>query len=225
MPSERVWTLPNTLTLARIVISPVIALLPFIAGWFPKLLAFLVFLAAAISDVYDGRIARERHEITDLGKILDPLADKLLLFATLVPIYWITHYRMREYAIPWWGSLPLWVAVLLVGREAFMTVLRQVARRRGVVIAAAGAGKLKTIVQDIFIGATIGWFAWKDMAAAFGWTGWLGHLWGRFHGAVVALTLASAVLLTVYSLGVYLYRYRGLFLRGAGPHPAGGDGS
>jgi CDP-diacylglycerol---glycerol-3-phosphate 3-phosphatidyltransferase len=223
--NERVWTLPNILTLARIVISPVIALLPFIAGWFPKLLAFVVFLAAAISDIYDGRLARERHEITDMGKILDPLADKLLLFATLVPIYWITHYRMREYAIPWWGSLPLWVAVLLVGREVFMTVLRQVARRRGVVIAAAGAGKLKTIVQDIFIGATIGWFAWKDMAAAFGWTGRLGHLWGRFHGAVVAVTLASAVLLTVYSLGVYLYRYRDLFLRGAPSHPAGGDGS
>jgi CDP-diacylglycerol--glycerol-3-phosphate 3-phosphatidyltransferase len=223
--NQRVWTLPNSLTMARIVISPVIALLPFIAGWIPKLLAFVVFLAAAVSDIYDGRIARERHEITDLGKILDPLADKLLLLATLVPIYWITHYRMQEYAIPWWGSLPLWVAVLLVGREAFMTVLRQVARRRGVVIAAAGAGKLKTIVQDIFIGATIGWFAWKDMAQVFGWTGRLGHLWGRFHGAVVAVTLASAVLLTVYSLGVYLYRYRGLFLRGAPPHPAGGDGS
>lgn len=224
MPTERVWTLPNILTLARIALSPVIALLPFIAGWFPKLLAFLVFLAAAISDIYDGRIARERHEITDLGKILDPLADKLLLFATLVPIYWMTHYGMREYRIPWWGSLPLWVAVLLVGRELFMTVLRQIARRRGVVIAAAGAGKLKTIVQDVFVGATIGWFAWKDMRARFGWQrGWFGDLWERFHGALVAVTLASAVFLTVFSLGVYLYRYRKLFWGAA--HPASGDGS
>jgi CDP-diacylglycerol--glycerol-3-phosphate 3-phosphatidyltransferase len=225
MKPERVWTLPNILTLARIVLSPVIALLPFIAGWFPKLLAFVVFLAAAISDIYDGRIARVRQEISDLGKILDPLADKLLLFATLVPIYWITHYRMREYAIPWWGSLPLWAALVLVGREVFMTVLRQVAKGRGVVIAAAGPAKLKTIVQDVFIGATIGWFAWKDMAASFGWMGWFGRLWDHFHGAVVAVALASAVLLTVYSLGVYLYRYRDLFSRGTHPHPAAGDGS
>jgi CDP-diacylglycerol--glycerol-3-phosphate 3-phosphatidyltransferase len=226
MASERVWTLPNILTLARIALSPVIALLPFIAGWQPKLIAFVVFLAAAISDIYDGRLARERHEITDFGKILDPLADKLLLLGTLVPIYWITNYRMREYEIPWWGNLPLWVALLLVGREALMTVLRQVARRRGVVIAAAGAGKLKTIVQDVFIGATIGWFAWRDMTAAFGWRrGWLGGFWDRFHGLVVAVTLATAVVLTVYSLGVYLYRYRRLFTGGGSPHVPSGDGS
>lgn len=225
MVAERVWTLPNILTLARIGLSPVIALLPFIAGWQPKLIAFVVFLAAAISDIYDGRLARERKQITDFGKILDPLADKLLLLGTLVPIYWITNYRMRQYEIPWWGNLPLWVALLLVGREALMTVLRQVARRRGVVIAAAGAGKLKTIVQDIFIGATIGWFAWRDMTAAFGWRrGWLGNLWDRFHGIVVAVALGTAVLLTVYSLVVYLYRYRRLF-SGEPPHTASGDGS
>jgi CDP-diacylglycerol--glycerol-3-phosphate 3-phosphatidyltransferase len=224
MQAERLWTLPNILTLARIALSPVIALLPFISGWLPKVVAFAVFLAAAISDAYDGHLARQRRETTDLGKMLDPLADKLLLFATLVPIYWITHYRMREYAIPWWGSLPLWVALLLVGREVFMTVLRQIARRRGVVIAAAGAGKLKTIVQDVFIGATIAWFAWKDLIATFGWhRGWLGERWDRFHGGVVALALGTALVLTVYSLGLYLYRYRRLFH--GRHHAASGDGS
>lgn len=219
-----VWTLPNILTVARIALTPVIALLPFIRGWVPKLIAFVVFLAAAISDIYDGRLARERDEITDLGKILDPLADKLLLFATLVPIYWITRYPMQQYEIPWWGNLPLWVALLLVGREVVMTVFRHVAQRRGVVIAAGGAGKLKTIIQDTFIGATIAWFAWKDMATSFGWRrGWLGALWEQFHGTVVAVTLAVAVLITVYSLGVYFYRYRRL-LTGA-PSPPTPDGS
>jgi CDP-diacylglycerol--glycerol-3-phosphate 3-phosphatidyltransferase len=207
-----VWTLANILTLARILLAPVIALLPFIQGYGPKLVAFVVFLAAAISDIYDGKLARSRQEITDLGKLLDPLADKLLLLATLIPIYWITNFRMREYEIPWWGSLPLWVFVLLMGREVFMTGLRTWAKRRGVVIAAAGAGKLKTIIQDIFIGATILWFAWRDLAAARGWRrGWAGDLWDRIHGGVVAVTLAVAVLLTLYSLAVYLYRYRGLF--------------
>jgi CDP-diacylglycerol--glycerol-3-phosphate 3-phosphatidyltransferase len=220
-----VWTLPNILTVARIALAPVIALLPFIHGYVPKILAFVVFLAAAISDVYDGRLARERGEITDLGKMLDPLADKLLLFATLIPIYWITRYPMRQYEIPWWGNLPLWVAVLLVGREVAMTLIRHVANRRGVVIAAAGAGKLKTIVQDVFIGATIAWFAWKDLSTAFGWKrGWLGALWERFHGTIVSVTLAAAVVLTAYSLGVYLYRYRGLFRGAAAVNRAGGDG-
>jgi CDP-diacylglycerol--glycerol-3-phosphate 3-phosphatidyltransferase len=210
-----IWTLPNILTVARIALAPVIALLPFIRGYTPKLIAFVVFLAAAISDIYDGRLARERGEITDLGKLLDPLADKLLLVATLIPIYWISRYPMRQYEIPWWGNLPLWVALLLVGREVVMTVFRQVAKRRGVVIAAAKAGKIKTIVQDVFIGATILWFAWKDMRAAFGWQGgWLGSFWEQFHGTVVAITLAGAVLLTAYSLVYYVYRYRRLF-RGA----------
>jgi CDP-diacylglycerol--glycerol-3-phosphate 3-phosphatidyltransferase len=218
-----VWTLPNILTIARIALAPVIALLPFIEGWEPKLIAFMVFIAAAISDIYDGKIARERGETTDLGKLLDPLADKLLLFATLIPIYWITRYPMAQYEIPWWGNLPLWVAALLVGREVAMTVFRHVAKKRGVVIAAGGAGKLKTIVQDIFIGATILWFAWKDMAADFGWRqGWLGTWWERLHGTVVAITLAVAVLLTVYSLGVYIYRHRSLF---RGSPAASGDGS
>jgi CDP-diacylglycerol--glycerol-3-phosphate 3-phosphatidyltransferase len=221
-----IWTLPNILTVARIALAPVIALLPFINGYPPKLIAFIVFLAAAISDIYDGRLARERDQITDLGKMLDPLADKLLLLATLIPIYWITRYPMREYEIPWWGSLPLWVAVLLIGREALMTAFRQLARRRGVVIAAAGAGKAKTIVQDIFIGATIAWFAWKDMRAAFGWQrGWAGALWDRFHGAVVAITLGGAVLLTAFSLAVYIYRYRRLFRGSPAAGGASGDGS
>jgi len=219
-----IWTLPNVLTLCRIALTPVIALLPFINGHIPKLIAFAVFLAAAISDIYDGRLARERDQITDLGKLLDPLADKLLLFATLVPIYWITNYRMQEYGIPWWGNVPLWVALVLVGRELLMTLFRHLAQKRGIVIAAAGAGKIKTIVQDIFIGATIAWFAWKDMRLAFGWqTGWFGSLWERFHGTVIAVTLAITVLVTVYSLGVYIYRYRMLF-RGV-PTTAPGDGS
>jgi CDP-diacylglycerol--glycerol-3-phosphate 3-phosphatidyltransferase len=213
-----VWTLPNILTVTRIALTPVIALLPFIRGWQPKVIALVVFLIAAISDIVDGVLARRQGLVTDLGKMLDPLADKLLLLATLVPIWWITNYRMQQYEIPWWGNLPLWVAVLLLGREAFMTVLRLVARRRGVVIAAAGAGKLKTIVQDTFVGAMIGWFAWKDLVEAYGWErGWLGRLWERFHGQFVAATLAAAVLLTLYSLGIYVYRYRALFRGRADP--------
>jgi CDP-diacylglycerol--glycerol-3-phosphate 3-phosphatidyltransferase len=206
-----VWTLPNVLTITRIALAPVIALLPFIQGYWPKVIAFVAFLAAAASDIADGYFARSRKQVTDLGILLDPIADKLLLFATIVPIYFVTRHPTILYGIPWWGSLPLWVAILLVGREVLMTAFRFAARRHGVVIPAGREGKLKVIFQDIFIGATIAWFAWKDLLMEMRWTGSLRDLWDQFHGAVVAVTLGVAVVLTVYSLVVYLYRYRALF--------------
>ena len=211
------WTLPNIITLARICLTPVIALLPFIQGFWPKFIAFIVFLIAAFSDILDGWLARRSNTVSDLGKLLDPIADKLLLFATLIPIFWMTRHPTIlvagevDYAIPWWGSLPVWVALLLVGREVLITAFRHFAMRRGVIIAAVAAGKAKALLQNIFIGATIAWFAWKDAIAELKLAGTLRDLWDQFHGALVAVTLAGAIVLTVYSLGVYLYRYRALF--------------
>ncbi len=206
------WTLPNILTLARICLTPVIALLPFIQGYWPKVIALGTFLVAGTSDIMDGYLARRRNQVSELGQLLDPIADKLLLFAMLIPIYWITRHPtiLVDYRIPWWQSLPMWVVILLVGREVLITGFRFFAKRRGVVIPAAGHGKLKVIVQDIFIGATIAWFAWKDWLASHRFAGWFRTFWDEFHGAVVALTLAGAVLLTLSSLIVYLYRYRTL---------------
>lgn len=209
------WNLPNVLTLARILLAPVIALLPFIQGYWPKVIAFVIFVAAALSDMLDGYIARSRKQVTDLGKLLDPAADKLLLLATLVPIYWITRHPTVLYGIPWWGSLPLWVALMLLGRELLMTLFRWQAQKHGVVIAASREGKLKVIFQDIFIGATIAWFAWKDFLVKTGFTGRMRDAWDQFHGAVVAVTLAIALLLTVYSFAVYVYKYRALLRHAA----------
>jgi len=210
------WTLPNILTLARICLTPVIALLPFIDGYEPKVIALIIFLAAAMSDIVDGYLARRYKQVSELGQLLDPIADKLLLFATLIPIFWITRHPtiLVDYRIPWWGSLPVWVALILVGREVLITAFRWFARRRGVVIPAAGPGKLKAVVQNVFIGATIAWFAWKDALAAHRWAGWFRNFWDKFHGAVVAITLGGAVVLTVYSLIVYIYRYRALLKGG-----------
>lgn len=210
------WTLPNILTVARILLAPVIALLPFINGSTPKIIAFLVFLVAAFSDVIDGWYARRYQVITDLGKLLDPLADKLLLLATLVPIFWMTRHptlltnEAIDYRIPWWGSLPVWVAILLLGRELLMTLFRAQAKRRGVVIAANKYGKLKTIFQNCFIGGTIAWFAWKDLLVETRWSGRYRDLWNEFHGTFIAVTLGVAVVLTAWSLAVYLYQYRNL---------------
>lgn len=206
------WTLPNLLTIGRIAITPVIAYLPFIEGYWPKLLTFVVFIIAAVSDVIDGRIARRRGLVTDLGKVLDPLADKLLLLATVVPIYVIAQTRRDLYDIPLWRSIPVWVCLVLIGREFAMTAFRWFAKRRGVVIAAHGHGKLKTVTQNIFVGGTILWFAFRDA-----WNPLALHksafwqFWKDFHGHFISVSLAIATALTVYSFAVYLYRYRRLF--------------
>ena len=206
------WNLPNIITIIRIAMTPVIALLPFIEGYWPKFLAFIIFVITALTDLVDGYLARSRGEVTDLGKLLDPLADKLLLVAALVPIYWIARERQDLYGVPFWGSIPLWVCFLLLGRELAMTVFRRFAQKRGVVIAAGSAGKLKTTIQNIFIGAILAWFAFRDAARSFGWQEKpLGRLWTEFHGGFVAVTLALAAVLTVYSFVVYLFRYRSVF--------------
>ena len=207
------WNLPNVLTLVRIGLTPVIALLPFIEGYWPKFIGFLVFIFAAVTDVVDGYLARSRNMVTDLGKLLDPLADKLLLFATIIPIYWISRTRHDLYDIPVWGSIPLWVCLLLIGREIAMTGFRFYAKSRGIVIPAAGAGKLKATLQNIYIGATFLWFTFRDARKPLGWEhNRMAEYWNQFHGGVVALTLALATILTVYSFVVYIYRYRSLFL-------------
>ena len=214
------WTLPNILTVARIAITPVIALLPFIAGYWPKLLCFVIFVAASATDVIDGRLARRNKQVTSLGAMLDPIADKLLLLATLVPIWWISRQRHDLYDIPVWGSIPLWVCLLLIGREFAMTGFRFWAARRGVVITAQGPGKLKTVFQAIFIGGTIIWFAFRDAIKPLGWEQERAALWwNQFHGGFVAVTLAIALVLTVYSFVIYLYRYRGLFTDGRPRQP------
>ena len=206
------WTLPNILTIARICLTPIIALLPFIEGYWPKVICFFIFIAAAVSDVVDGYYARKYNQISELGQLLDPVADKLLLFAMLVPIFWLTRHPTItvDYRIPWWGSMPVWVLLLLVGRELLITGFRWFAKRRGIIIPAMGPGKLKAAVQNVFIGATIAWFAWKDALALFGWNGWWRNTWNDVHGWFVTVTLAIAVVLTIYSLMVYLYRYRTL---------------
>ena len=87
--------LPNAITVGRIALTPLIAWLPFTTSWTARLLAFTLFLIAAITDYWDGQLARQNNMVTDLGRLLDPLADKLLLVATLVPMY-VLQSRIRS---------------------------------------------------------------------------------------------------------------------------------
>ena len=217
--------LPNALTLGRIAITPLVAALPFVNGSTVRAIAFGLFVIAAVTDYVDGYLARRENLITDLGKWLDPLADKLLLLGTFVPMYYLMRGApMLQHAgqtIPpdgrfptllasMWLSLPLWVVLVVLGREAFMTGFREFAKRKGVVISSIGPAKWKTTFQSIWIGAAYCWFFTATLARERGWGGDWWSAFAYFNGAVVALSMFAAVALTLWSLGLYVQRYGSL---------------
>ncbi len=203
--------LPNALTVARIALTPPVAALPFIDRPSARLAAFVLFVVAGVTDYLDGSLARARGAETDLGKILDPLADKLLLIGTLVPMYWLARTEF-PFTTPWGQvGLPLWVVIIVLGREAFMAVFRQAAARRGVVIGAIGPAKWKTGMQLIWQGAAYFWFFAATLAVARAWDGHpLWSAFASFNGVVGVATMVIAFVLTVYSLWLYLRQYGGL---------------
>lgn len=197
--------LPNAITLGRIVLAAVVAPMLMTDSFSWRLAAFIVFLAAAFSDLWDGHLARSRNLISDFGKLMDPLADKLLLAATFVPFYILSHYTEPGTPFPWFGwTLPLWILLVIFGREAFITVFRGFAAKRGVVLAAGKAGKLKAVFQNVFIGSAILWYALQSAARENQWHGQTWKYWSAFHTVFTMVALAIAVVLTVYSLYVYL---------------------
>lgn len=201
--------LPNLITLGRIVLAVAIPPLLFVDRFTPRLIAFLIFLVAAFSDLWDGHLARSRGLITDLGKLLDPLADKLLLVATFVPFLFLSAIQPPRF--PWFGGeFPLWIVVVIFGRELFITLFRSYAAGRGVVIAAGPTGKYKAVFQNLFSGSTILWYALQARALAYGWDGPLWNGWEAFHFVFSIVTLSVALFMTLYSLGVYLWNYRSL---------------
>lgn len=204
------FTLPNIITVARIVICPVIFWLALSPAPGARFSAFVLFVAAGLSDVWDGYLARRYDQITDVGKLLDPIADKLLLVVTLIPFYIISHRGGALDAVPWWGPLPMWVLLVIFGRELFITVFRAYAARMGVVIAAGSSGKWKALFQMLFIGGLLLWYPLADVAASRGWSGGLWLVFSQGLRAWVAVTLAIAIILTVYSLLDYMWSYRRL---------------
>jgi CDP-diacylglycerol---glycerol-3-phosphate 3-phosphatidyltransferase len=136
--------LPNVLTLMRILAVPVIVVA--LLGETPNgdALAAGVFALAAFTDGLDGYIARRRRDVTTFGKLMDPLADKLLIVAALVSLVSL-------------GRLAAWVAMVIIARELAVTGLRAVAVEQGVVIAASWLGKLKTALQVAAVFALIIW--------------------------------------------------------------------
>jgi phosphatidylglycerophosphate synthase len=219
--------LPNAVTAGRIAVTPLIAWLPLAPSSALRLTAFVLFIVAAVTDYVDGSLARSRKEETDLGRLLDPLADKLLLLGTFIPMFVLMRpsphadeswpARVIDNVLPFhtpFGDVWLtwWVLTIVLGREAFMTIFRQAAARRGVVIAAIGPAKWKTTFQWIWVGAAYFWFYIATVAANHGWFGkphW--NEIASINGLVGVTSMVGAVILTLYSLALYLRSYGRVF--------------
>ncbi|PKQ09972.1 MAG: CDP-diacylglycerol--glycerol-3-phosphate 3-phosphatidyltransferase, partial [Actinobacteria bacterium HGW-Actinobacteria-9] len=146
-----------------------------------------LFVVLAVTDAVDGYLARSRNEVTNFGKLIDPLADKLLITAALVSLVQL-------------DKLPAWVALVIISREFIVTGLRMVALAEGHVIAAGGFGKLKTVVQIIAIVMFIIMdsqplsLLGEGVAEAFYYLSWI--------------VMAVALVLTIYSMLDYFYHAR-----------------
>lgn len=140
-PKVSLINLPNALTVMRLVLVPVFLLALFAGGghdtWW-RWVAWAVFATAAITDRFDGHIARKRGQVTDFGKIADPMADKALTGSALIGLSML-------------GDLPWWITVTILVREIGITLLRFAVIRFGVIPASPG-GKIKTFLQVVAIG-------------------------------------------------------------------------
>jgi CDP-diacylglycerol--glycerol-3-phosphate 3-phosphatidyltransferase len=130
--------LPNSLTIIRIILIPIFVVILLVRIPYGDYIAALIFSVAALTDSLDGYLARKRKEVTTLGVILDPLADKLLITAALISLVELAR-------------IPGWTAIVILGREFAVTGLRAIKAEQGIVIPASWMGKVKTISQIVAI--------------------------------------------------------------------------
>ena len=175
--------LPNKLTLFRIFLIPVFIIVMMINIPNKFLIACMIFIIASVTDAMDGHIARKYNLITDFGKFMDPLADKLLVISALT--------TMIEFDL-----VAAWMVIIIVARELTVSILRAIAAADGKVIAASSGGKLKTISQMMAIVVLL-------LAAQ------TGNIILLDTGKIIILI---ATLLTLYSGWEYIYKNRNLFL-------------
>ncbi|BCU77028.1 CDP-diacylglycerol--glycerol-3-phosphate 3-phosphatidyltransferase [Luteolibacter sp. LG18] len=194
--------LPNAITLSRLVLTVVFVVGTGAAGLAGHIVALIAFSIAAASDWLDGYLARKMGLVTPLGKLLDPLADKILVCAAFV------FFCAR-------GLCPVWVTSLIIAREFLVTGLRQIAIEAGQVLAADNLGKWKTTFQLTFCITGLVWLTFSDVANPGASTTFWVNL-SRPDGWLAQVSLWAAVALTVISGGNYLWSGRHLLKGSAG---------
>lgn len=168
--------LPNKLTVLRVLAIPLFLFFLYVTKGVFRFLPLIIFIAAAVTDAIDGHIARRDNLITDFGKFMDPLADKLLTASAFIAFVEI-------------GYMSAWVVVLIISREFLVSGFRTLAASKGVTIAANPWGKIKTVFQMILI-----------VVVLFNYTGYF-----AFTNSWVNPLVAVVVLLTVTSGATYIY--------------------
>ena len=161
--------LPNKITLSRICLIPIFVIILSLRHWATdktaliiNIVAAVIFAIASMTDGIDGYLARKNNEVTDFGKFLDPIADKLMVAAALICLV-----ELQE--------IPAWMAIIIIAREFIVTGLRIIAIQQGIVMAAEMTGKIKTVVQimavlivfffgngsslPFILGKSLGWYA------------------------------------------------------------------
>jgi CDP-diacylglycerol--glycerol-3-phosphate 3-phosphatidyltransferase len=178
--------LPNILTLSRIVFAVVIVFLLEQSSATGNMWAAIFFAIASITDFYDGHIAKKRGLVSDFGKIMDPIADKILLLSIFGVLAHI-------------GMIACWIFIVIAMREVLVTASRLWAMRQGQVLAAERAGKIKTVIQIIAVSAILLYLVAQQTESH--WFYNVKYLWQSINQGL----LLAAVILTVYS-GIEYFR-------------------
>ena len=183
--------LPNFLTVLRIFLTGVFIVVILQAGFAAKLLAAGIFLIAALTDLLDGYIAKKYNLISDFGKFMDPMADKLLVLSAF-----FVFVQMHV--------VPKWMFVLIFAREVLVTAFRFSVAGQGKVLAAEAAGKYKTFTQMVVIGIILSYLVLRESNVSANWPSAVYYSWDN----VIYLLMIVAVALTLISGLLYLWRNR-----------------
>lgn len=182
--------LPNKLTLSRVIMVPFFVAFLLLTPKFSyfKWIALAIFIVASLTDLLDGKIARKYNLITNFGKFMDPLADKLLVCSALIGLSSL-------------GVIPGWITIVIIAREFIISGFRLIAAEKGVVIAASMWGKWKTTFQMIMLClqmVTMDWYLWSVSAAP--------PSPARYIRIAGNVTMYIALILTIVSLIDYLIK-------------------
>lgn len=186
--------LPNKLTVLRILLTFIFIIFISLNGLAPKIIAFFIFIIASLTDYYDGYLARRNNQVTDFGKLMDPIADKILILSAF-----LAFVQMQ--------LIGAWMVIVIFSREVLITGLRIFAISRGKVLEAEAAGKHKTVSQMVATFLIFIFIIFKEMLLKF-------YSWGQtidyiFRIGIFVLMLIT-VSLTVISGLSYLWRNRKL---------------
>ena len=183
--------LPNKLTISRIILAVVFILFLFIKGPGAKFIALTLFLIACVTDYYDGYIARKNGIITDFGRFMDPIADKILILGGF-----LAFVEMK--------IIPAWMVMVIIAREFIITGIRILALSKKKVLAAEVAGKRKTVSQIVAVLFILTFLIIRESGFTFRYI--------YYYGSAINILMLITVLMTLTSGASYMFKNRGIFM-------------